>query len=272
MTADDTGQDGGFAHANGFDSSRLSHELADSGFDARGCYHFASRLLLAESWRIAAELVSRHPELRISRVEGTDQNPLLVVHRGATGWRAQFDLFSGISFERSGTFHHYDWLAVFAQDDPLVVIKKLQVASGLRIIPARRRETPCSLAYQAIAGILSMKVNSSRSWQAHQLALFDGAEGQTIHGGVLDEFPSAQKSAERHIDDAMWRMDELEAASLVWQDPLWVLSEDFTMKAIIDELGLVHCSGREQAVDIRELYETSGRDWAITAGLVLRGL
>src|SRR5690554_5545192 len=115
--ADEDGDDQphGFMHANSIDSSSFSDQISNDKFDDEGRYRFADRFVLAESWRIAAEVTSRHPELRVSRVQDEDKNPLLLLHKGATGWRAQFDLFSGIGYEREGDFRRHSWLTVFAQ-------------------------------------------------------------------------------------------------------------------------------------------------------------
>tara|TARA_R100000365_G_C2743998_1_gene72733 strand:+ start:689 stop:1585 length:897 start_codon:yes stop_codon:yes gene_type:complete len=267
---DEDGGDGlqGFVHANGFDSSQFSDRIGYDGFDQDERYHFAPRFLLAESWRIAAEVVSRHPELRISRIEDDDQNTLLVLHKGATGWRAQFDLVGGIGYLRDGDFRRYSWLTVFAQDDPLAVIKRLQVASGLRIIPARRGETGHSSAYQTIASVVGLHMSSTATWQAIPVRLFDIEEGVNPDAAVLNAFPTARHAADDYVDVAVHQFESNNDNVTYWHEPLWFLYEGFDARAIVDEAGLVHLPGGAPPIDIRAVYATCGRSWWLTAARI----
>ncbi|MGV9195100.1 hypothetical protein ACQ143_12215 [Microbacterium sp. MC2] len=259
------GESQGFAHTNGFNSSLLSDRFDYDGFDEEGRYHFADRFVLAESWRIAAEVVSRHPELRISRVEDGDQNALLLLHRGATGWRAQFDLFSGIGYEHGGEYRRHSWLTVFSQHDPLAVIKRLQVASGLRIIPAKRGETGHSSAYQAIASILGLHVSSRSTWQAIPVRLFDGQDVKS-DTAALSEFPSAMHAADDYIAAAVHDFQSSSDDLVVyWHEPLWFLYEGFQVRAIVDEAGWVHVTGGASPIDIRATHAACGPSWSLTA-------
>ena len=61
-------------------------------------YRFADRFALQQSWRIASELVRRHPEMTVSRLENPEQIPIIIVHAGPVGVRVQFDLTGGIKF------------------------------------------------------------------------------------------------------------------------------------------------------------------------------
>lgn len=266
---DGPGEIQGFAHASGFNPAHFSDRLAYDGFDANDRYHFATRFLLAESWRIAAEVVSRHPELRISRVEDNDQNTLLVLHKDATGWRAQFDLFGGIGYLRDGDFRRYSWLTVFAQDDPLAIIKRLQVASGLRIIPARRGETGHSSAYQTIASVVGLHVSSTSTWQAIPVRLFE-SEDVNPDAAVLRAFPTARHAADDYVDVAVHQFENDNDNGVVthWHEPLWVLYEGFEARAIVDEAGLVHLVGGAPPIDIRAVYAASGRSWWLTAARI----
>lgn len=256
MTDEDFDGDQGFVLANGFDSSCLSDDLEDDGFDAAGRYHFADRFVLAESWRIASELVSRHPELRISRVEDEEHNPLLLLHRESTGWRAQFDLFGGIGYQRGGDFRRFDWLTVFAQSDPLAVIKRLQVASGLRIIPAERGETGCSLAYKTISVLIAMHVGSTSTWHAVQTRLIAGQDA-----ALLTSFPTAQSASDGYREDVQRLIDEAGGEIAYWHEPLWFLYRDLEVRAVIDEAGVIHLPRGEDPIDLRESHARYGGKW-----------
>lgn len=60
--------------------------------DERAKYQFADRFALQQAWFIASELARRNRRLRITRLDGLDNNPILVVHDGPNGPRVQFDL------------------------------------------------------------------------------------------------------------------------------------------------------------------------------------
>lgn len=257
----------GFAHANGFNSSQLSDRIDYDGFDDEDRYHFADRFVLAESWRIAAEVVTRHPELRISRVEDRDQNALLLLHKDATGWRAQFDLFDGIGYERDGEYRRHTWLTVFAQHDPLTVVKRLQVASGLRIIPAKRGETGHSSAYQAIAAVLGQQVSSTSTWQAIPVRLIDSEDLRT-DAALLSAFPTARHAADVYVAAALQQFERNEAIVGYWHEPLWSLHQGFEVRAVVDEAGWVHLPSGTPPIDIRAVHASCRRSWLLTAARI----
>lgn len=261
MAEDDSDDERGFAHANSFDSSRLNDALEEDGFDPAGRYHFADRFVLAESWRIASEVVTRHPELRISRVEDEDHNPLLLLHRGSTGWRAQFDLFSGIGYQRGDDRRRFDWLTVFAQQDPFAVVKRLQVASGLRIIPAKRGETGYSLVYKTISALLAMHVSSRSTWHAVQVRLVGGS-GADEDAALLDGFPTARDAADAYLDDVLRIFEGTGGQVAYWHEPLWFVYEDLQVRAVLDEEGLLHVPGGPVPFDLKVLHEGYGGEWS----------
>ena len=229
-------------------------------------YRFADRFALQQSWGLAAEIVANHPELTVSRAQGTDRNQLLVVHDGPTGRRIQFDLIAGAQFlDAAGIVRWFSWLDVFAQDDPLGAARHLQQGAGFTVPGERPRVTGRVLVYRLIARILGLNLDDECAWQAVAVPTIgdDEAVGQARE--VLERwFPSAVQAADGYVDQLLTAAD---LGDQYWHEPLWFLLQDHVAVAVLDEAGYAHLPrGR---LDLMKIYEASEGDLAGMAALVV---
>lgn len=234
--------------------------------DERAEYRFAARFTLQQSWALAAEIVADHPELTISRIQRADDNQLLMVHDGATGPRIQFDHFAGAEYlDAERRKHTLAWLALFAQDDPLVSVRSLEQAAGLDVPHERPEVTGRVLVYRLISRALGLNLDDEHSWQAVAVPLLAPEEVVKKSRDVLERwFPTAQTAASGYLDDLRAAAN---AGEQYWHEPLWFLLSDATAVAVLDEAGYAHLPrGR---LNLMKIYEATEGDLAGMAALVL---
>ena len=129
-------------------------------------YRFADRHLAAQAWAIAAELVARHPDLRISHVVDEKGAPLLIVHDEPQLLHIQFDLVAWILYVKADGEHAtLFWDQVFAYDTPATVVDLLEdhtaIGRGTPDLGA-----PRALTYAAIAAAVRAGVDREDGCQA----------------------------------------------------------------------------------------------------------
>lgn len=229
-------------------------------------YRFADRFTLHQSWGLAAEIVYRHPELTVSRVQGGDKNQLLIVHDGPTGRRIQFDLVAGAQYlDGAGIARSFSWLDVFAQDDPLSAARHLAREAGFVAPDERPPVSGRTLAYRLIARILGLNLDDEHTWQAVAVPTIGDEDDVEAARGVLEQwFPTAAKAADGYVEQMLTAAD---LGDQYWHEPLWFLLEDHAAVAVLDEAGYAHLPrGR---LDLLKIYEASEGDLAGMAALVV---
>ena len=123
----------------------------------------ADRFTLSRAWWIAGQLVRRHPALMVSRVVDAEQVPLLIVHDAAETIRVQFDLPAWIQYMTPDGLRQITWGEVFAEADPLAVVRTIETEVGLGV-PIEARDSPQSLAYRTIACALALGLDSPATY------------------------------------------------------------------------------------------------------------
>lgn len=152
-------------------------------------------VLEAASWRLASELVRRHPgELRILRTHpgGGQYDCLTITTPTADGGTIQLNRRGTIQVHRPfGEIASSAWEPVqwdeYLRDDPREFLGRLEAAAGLSAPPRVPASTPLTLTYRALAAIASTAVKG-----VHPIDIQPGYIDTSGYGGgpnsMLDEF------------------------------------------------------------------------------------
>lgn len=233
----------------------LSHDgLAADADQVADCF------TLSRAWAIAAELVHRHPGLRISRVVDEEQNPLLLVHDESEATQIQFDLPYSVHYVSGDDVRCLSWAEVFATR-PAAVVEHLERAVGLGLPAPSLRPEPRALVYRVVASVLALGLDDDATWQAVHAH---------IHPAEIDvdtflRFPGGMDTAWRYLEEIRTRV-ALEGR-IVFHQPVWALLRDVETVALLDTAGRVHLP--EGTIDLLAFHERHGRRLARTvAGLL----
>jgi PAS domain-containing protein len=234
-------------------------------------FAFADRFVLQQAWWIASEVARRNPTLTITRTEGADNNPILLVHDGATGPRVQFDLISGIKYVDTYGLKEFSWLGAFAAPNSHEVVKHLESETrfGMPTSPPPST-TKKTIVYRLIARTLAAMVDDRHSWQAVT------AQIQTAAGQAEEEAQEALRAFPTAFDAIPGYLEEISAAIqrdpegdlLYWHQPMWFLLRDFEPVVVLDEGGYAHLAGGGR-IDLLATYHAVGRDVGALASIVL---
>jgi hypothetical protein len=216
---------------------------------------------LSRAWAIAAELVRRHPELRISRVVDADQNPLLLVHDDAERRQVQFDLPRWVHYAIDGHVESITWNDIFAEASPLHVVERLERALGLGLPAPSLVPDARSLAYRVIAAALAVGVDDEFTWQAVHAH---------IHPADTDmetfvQFPGGVDLAWRYLDEIRMRVER--EGRIVFHQPVWALLRDVEVIALLDVAGRVHLP--DGVIDLVQFHEHNDRRLVQTMAALL---
>lgn len=201
----------------------------------------ADRFTLSRAWWIAGQLVRRHPDLIVSRVLDPEQTPLLMVHDAAEITRIQFDLPAWIQYLTPAGLRRITWAEVFAEGDPLAILRTIETEIGLGV-PIEARDSTQSLVYRTIACTLALGLDTPATWQAVH-ARVEVTDPDATHWELFDAFPTGRALAERVINAALDRA-ETEGA-FVFHQPVWALLRDLEPVALLSVDGSAHISTGE---------------------------
>ena len=228
----------------------------------------ADRFTLSRAWWIIGQLARRHPTLVVSRVVDDDQNPLLIVHDTTETIRVQFDLPAWIQYDTpGGLLRRITWSEVFAQTDPLAVVRTIETEAGLGA-PIEAADSPRSLVYRTIGCALALGLDSAATWQAVH-ARVEVADPDTSDWELFDALPTGTALAENLIDAALERAES--EGVFMFHQPVWALLRDLEPVALLDVDGSVHTAQGE--VDLVLAFEEAERSvTTMTAALFGRHL
>jgi hypothetical protein len=217
------------------------------------------RIVGAQAWFIASELIRRHPKLKliethphwgvhdcltVCAVDGPHPEAIIELARSKFIWvRAAADQ------DRA----HIEWLdtlkveASTGKDDPQHAIKRIEKLAGL-VPPAKTPASiPSTLTYRTAAGILASLVNDKHRWDVRN-EFFDGDDSTlgSERRHWTDAFPSAASAIEQRRPD-----DLLGNPAYRY----WALLRADAPVAILDTDGLVHLHNATHSLP--ELYRNA---------------
>ena len=228
----------------------------------------ADRFTLSRAWWIIGQLTRRHPTLIASRVVDEDQNPLLIVHDTTEVLRVQFDLPAWIQYDTPGGLRRrITWADVFAQPDPLAVVRTIETEVALGT-PIEASDSPRSLVYRTIACTLALGLDSAATWQAVH-ARVEVVDPDTSDWELFEAFPTGEALIEDIIDAALERAESEEV--FVFHQPVWALLRNLEPIALLSVDGSVHTA--EGQTDLVQAFEEAERSvTTMTAALFGRHL
>jgi T3SS (YopN, CesT) and YbjN peptide-binding chaperone 2 len=235
------------------------------------------RLVIAQSWFVASELVRRHPELRLIETHpGDSQHDCLTLCVGAGPEPSQ-----RIQLNRWGRMHVHGegngssdpnpipWNATLATRsrkdaahvdearDAHTVIKELEMRAGLPQVASAPASSPAALSYRMAARVLSGLVNDKYRWDVRNERLY-ASDGTFLDNGDVLGFRTAEVAvSQRRADDI------LGAPGYRY----WALLRDEQPVAILDTDGNLHLPDR--VTSLPKLYASHGRSLTATIGLAL---
>lgn len=230
--------------------------------DARG-----KRLIAAQSWYVASELVRRHPELRIIEthpgggkydclsLQQPDGNG--VVHLNRAGRMHVVN-------PRTPDFQPISWRAsvpVSAKGDlfdPCAphVVKTLELAAGLPAPHPTPPLRPATFTYRVIARVLGRLINEKDTWDARNERLH--SSHTVTNRGYLRRFPAAADAARDRRDSDFLGMPTYR---------FWALLRDGEPVAILDSDGVAYLP--TETYQLPEVYRRTGCKLTATISHVL---
>ncbi|MGH3703464.1 MAG: hypothetical protein ACRDT9_02440 [Agromyces sp.] len=161
----------------------------------------ARRRVLAESWWIASELASRHPDHIVYEIHpgGGMYDCLTLAQPGRDGPGV-------IMLNREGTIHVHapidggtdfglTWANALSADSPHDVVKQLEIAARIQLARKRPPTTQRTLVYRVIAAFLALQLNDRHQWDARSEFLDTSGYGGGARG-YLAGFPDARNAAD----------------------------------------------------------------------------
>ncbi|WP_022881852.1 TY-Chap2 family putative peptide chaperone [Gryllotalpicola ginsengisoli] len=226
----------------------------------------ADRFTLAQTWWVASELVRRHPRLMISRRESEGAPPVLLVHDEGEGMKIGFDLSTAIQFLAGGVLKRIEWAELFGSNEPLQLVRRIELESGLGIVATAPPMTERSVVYRLIAKLLALGVDDRYTWHAVSLPGYPTAgawAGMTTDAWnrTVDPFPGAVGASLGYYERSSGAL----RSRTVLPNPFWALMRDVDTVAILDVAG--HAYLRTGSVDLLATYRGTGNSLARTAVL-----
>ena len=225
----------------------------------------------AASWRLASELVRRHPEeVRLVRGHpGGGQYDVLWLRTLGPGKRIDP---GDVPLNRNGTIQIHgrfdgqevrDWepkpWSAYLSSDPYEFLLRLEAAAGLQAPASTPPSTPRTLTYRVLAAVAATAVMS-----VHPIEIQEGFIDSSGGGGpnrVLDEFAVDRERLVPGPDD-------------LYGQPgyrFWIVVRSGTPLVAVDQRDATAWSATGgPPFSLVELYQQAGRDVAVVAGEVLR--
>jgi hypothetical protein len=225
--------------------------------------------LEALSWRLASELMRRHPVgTRLIRGHpGGGQYDLLWI-LDSTGGRGDIRLNRAGTIQVHGRFDGHDRIGwepttwdEYNGSDPAMFIKRLERAAGLPSPSRARPATPTTLTYRVLAAIAATAAGADQRIEIQ--------EGFIDSSGASGSFPNEALAAFlipeellRVRDDDLYR----EPGYRFWI----VMRNDSPIIAVEQTTGVAWIGGQNEQIDLMALYRNTRRNIRTTAAKLLR--
>lgn len=205
----------------------------------------AQRLLLAQSWWVASEILRRHPELAL---RGDDHLSYLTIldPRANTGRvvvnPGTVHVFNGDTHETIG-----DGSLAMTTAMPREFIRHIETAAQLGSPTSAPPSTAQTLTFRVICAALTAQVNDNRLWDCRNEVA--DADHELYFRGWLDQFPEARHSI------ASVRLECWELG--VPERHYWALTRDERPVALLSVEGILY--RQDRSFDLVTEYERLGR-------------
>lgn len=226
-------------------------------------------VLEAVSWRLASELMRRHPDtLRLIRAHpggGLSDCLWLLPINGKGGdlrlnRNGTIQILERFDGRPADQWRPTDW-EEYIGADPREFLHRLEVAAGLPAPPQVPPATPVTLTYRVLAAIASTAVKS-----VHPIDIQPGVIDTSGYGGgankALDPFLAISDELLDPLDD-----------DLNWEPGyrFWIVHrDDVPVLAFEQRAGLAWTSHHTVSFSLMALYEESRRHLLVTAMKLLR--
>lgn len=165
----------------------------------------ATRIALAQSWWIAAELVRRHPRLLAYEMHpgGGQYDVLCVTDPDSLSPHAPAEHLPRVMLNRVGTLQVHrgadsmvvaTWLQALESPTPHSIVKDLEGCAGWPPPQTAPTTTKRTLIYRLFASVLTMTLNDRYPWDVRS-EFFDTSGYGGPRAGYLAAFPAAVESA-----------------------------------------------------------------------------
>ena len=235
-----------------------------------GIGDLGSRLIIAQSWFIASELVRRHPDLRLIETnpcdgqynclslygpQGTKPSALIQLNRNGS-MSAMRDGEQVTSIPWSATLSQF----AYSQATPALAyqaLKQLEHHSGLGHPVATPPSSPAALSFRAIARVLTSLLNDKSVWDARN-EREDSSGWSPTDRGYVTQFPAA------HAASRYARRDDILGVPTY---RFWALLKDSEAVAILDTEGNTYT--RDGTEHLPTVYQATGRNLTLTIARAL---
>lgn len=221
-------------------------------------------VLEAASWRLASELVRRHPATtRILRTHpgGGQYECLTIASPAADGGTVQLNRNGTIQVnarfdgQPGGDWPHTEWID-YLTADPKEFLDRLERASGLPTQAHVPASDPTTLTYRLLAALAVTGLKSVHPIEI-QSGYFDTSGGDGKPNDALDAFPAIPSELRRHQSDDLFG----QAGYRFWI----VLRDRVPILAFEQKAGLAWTQHHGEGFDLMGLYDLSHHNLLIVA-------
>jgi hypothetical protein len=224
--------------------------------------------LEALSWRLASELMRRHPvDTRLIRAHpGGGQYDLLWIFDSAGG-RGDIRLNRAGTIQVHGRFDRYDSIVweptewdEYRASDPGAFIERLEAAAGLPSPSRARPATPITLTYRVLAAIAATADGTDQRIEIQEGYIDSSGGFGSSPNRMLAAFPIPDELL-RVRDDDLYR----EPGYRFWI----VMRNDSPIIAVEQTSGVAWIGGRNEQIGLMALYRNAHRNIRTTAANLL---
>lgn len=217
-------------------------------------------VLEAASWRLASELVRRHPELRILRTHPTGgMYDCLTIVDGANGSGVDIQLnrngrihILGTASTRPGVvWEPTEWFE-YMSSDPREFLGRLERAAGLPAPPQVPASPPRSLTYRVLAAVAVTSFMTVHPIEIESGYIDASGEGGSHRNADLDLFAAIPTELRRPKPEDVLGVAEYR---------FWIVERrGVPIVAIEQDSATSWCQHRDDGFDIAREYRAANRD------------
>jgi hypothetical protein len=224
----------------------------------------ARRWREAISWRLAVEVLRRHPgELRLLEAHGGggQYDELRIYQRvdlnADSPFLISFNRAGGVHFGIPGVESWHIWAYAFSRDDPKQVVDELERRAGLVSHGKLPAETPDVLTLRVIAALLGSAAFERGQWEARSGSFDSSGYDTSAREELFEPFPLCQG-----------RLTQSEPSDILGEPAFrfWFLLRDHKPLLAFEDTGRVWDRDGEE-INLLSRFRREQRLWPLTAEL-----